>query len=129
MWEGAALPPTWREEEQALRAAPSGARPENAAMTNDYRPGIYPWAASESGQERQSRKSKALGAGPELQLGAEHPRTAARRVQPNVKPATTTSGGEPSLLGSTIGGGSGRGETPPSGGAGLQPCDDCRADR
>ena len=33
VWEGAELPPSESEEEQALPAAPLGARWENAAMT------------------------------------------------------------------------------------------------
>ena len=60
VWEGARLPPSEREEEQALLAAPSGARQENAATMNEYRAALAarPSRGCKRGQEVKRKLSR-----------------------------------------------------------------------
>ena len=62
-------------------------------MTNEKRRTACCPPTNESGQERQREEEEATGAALRVPEG-EHPVTDDDDLQPNVKPARTTSGGE-----------------------------------
>ena len=110
---GSKAPSQWREEEQALRAAPLGARPENAVTMNDYRPGLQAWAAFERCPVLQLRKSKAPGAGPSFSWGRASGNCSSTKAAERLAPRTNSGGG--GQRPPTIGRGSGGGEASSSG--------------
>ena len=86
--EGSEASLQWSKDEEALLAAPSGARQEMRRGRSDYRPSLL--GRPTRGCKRARRRKRKLSVPPPL--GGEHPRTDDDDDDGNVKHPTTTSG-------------------------------------